>query len=129
MRQKTLMSCVAAVLLLLAGCAGREHRVNTVADPGQKVNVEMQASNFAFNPNVITAQKGDTLILNVKNTSGEKHNITVKNPSGDVIADKDILRDQTITVEVPLPTAGVYPFYCDVGPHAALGMKGRIEVK
>jgi plastocyanin len=129
MRQRIATGCVAAVILLLAGCGGREHRVNVAAEPGQKVNVEMQGSNFAFNPNVITAQKGDTLILNVKNTSVEKHNITVKSPSGDVVADKDIPRDQTVTVEVPLPVAGVYPFYCDVGPHAALGMKGRIEVK
>ncbi|MGE5295837.1 MAG: plastocyanin/azurin family copper-binding protein [Solirubrobacterales bacterium] len=128
MRQRITTYWGAAALVLLAGC-GREHRLDVAADPGQKVNVEMQASNFAFNPNVITAQKGDTLVLNVKNTSGEKHNITVKNPSGEVIADKDMLRDQTITVEVPLPVAGVYPFYCDVGPHATLGMKGRIEVK
>ncbi len=36
---------------------------------------------------------------------------------------------QVVSMEISLPTAGVYPFYCDVDLHTTLGMKGRIEVK
>jgi len=36
---------------------------------------------------------------------------------------------QPVTVEIPLPTAGVYPFYCTIDFHSGLGMKGRIEVQ
>jgi plastocyanin len=123
------MGYAVALLLLLSGCAGRKQAVNVTAPPGQKVSVEMKASNFAFDPAVITAQKGDILVLHVTNVSGEAHNLTVKDPSGNIMKSEDIPAHQTITMEIPLPTAGVYPFYCDKPLHATLGMKGRIEVK
>jgi plastocyanin len=119
-----------ALLLLLSGCGGHKQTVNvTAAAPGQKVNVEMKASNFAFDPAVIIAQKGETLVLHVTDVSGETHNITVKDPSGKVLQSADIPGRQAITVEVPLEVAGVYPFTCDKPFHSTLGMKGRIEVK
>lgn len=129
MAEKPVIGYMIALLLLLTGCAGREQRLNVTGSPGEKVQVEMKASSFAFDPDVIVARKGETLILNVQNVSGEKHNLTVKDPSGAVLGSKDIPGHETITMEVPLQTAGVYPFYCDIDLHAALGMKGRIEVK
>lgn len=123
------MSYAAALLVLLAGCGGHKQAINVAAAPGQKVQVDVKASNFAFDPAVINAQKGQTLVLNVTNVTGEAHNITVKDPSGKVIKEEDIPAHQTITVEVPLQTAGVYPLYCDKPLHATLGMKGRIKVK
>jgi plastocyanin len=123
-------SCVVAMLVLLAGCGGHHKQaVNVAAAPGPKATVNMKASSFNFDPAVITARAGETLVLNVTNVSGEKHNITVKDPSGKVIADVDMAGHQTVSLEVPLPVAGVYPFYCDIDLHATLGMKGRIEVQ
>jgi plastocyanin len=129
MTQRYVTGCVIALLLFLSGCAGREQVVNVTAPPGQKAHVQMKASNFAFDPDVIVAQKGDILVLAVTNVSGEEHNLTVKDPSGSVVKSEDLPAHQTITVEVPLQAAGVYPFYCDKPFHTALGMKGRIEVK
>jgi len=119
----------AVLFLLLSGCAGHKQAINVAAAPDQKVNVQIKARNFAFDPAVIVAQKGETLILQVTDVSGEAHNITVKDPSGKVIGETDVPGHQTITLEVPLVTAGVYPFYCDKPFHSTLGMKGRIEVK
>jgi plastocyanin len=129
LRSGCILGCMAALLLLLAGCAGSKKTVNVAAPPGQKVNVEMTARNFAFDPGVIVAQRGDVLVLHVTNVSGEKHNLTVKDPAGKVIKSEDLPAHQAVTIEIPLETAGVYPFYCDVDLHATLGMKGRIEVK
>lgn len=129
MTQRYVMGYVAALLLLLSGCAGRGQVVKVAAPSGEKANVKMKASNFAFDPDVIVAQKGDTLVLTVTNVSGEEHNLTVKDPSGSIIKSEDLPAHQTITMEVPLQAAGVYPFYCDKPFHATLGMKGRIEVK
>ncbi len=122
--------CAVVLLLLLAGCAGHERAVN-VAGTAQddKVQVDMKASNFAFDPDVIVAHKGDTLVLNITDTSGETHNLTVKDPSGATLKSEDIPARKSITLEIPLQTAGVYPFYCDKPFHSSLGMKGRIEVK
>ncbi len=123
------LSCMAALLLLFSGCAGSKKTVNVAAPPGQKVTVEMKASSFKFDPGVIVAQRGDVLVLHVTNVSGEKHNITVKDPAGKIIKSEDLPGHQSITMEIPLETTGVYPFYCDVDLHTTLGMKGRIEVK
>jgi plastocyanin len=121
--------CTIALLVLLAGCGGNKEAVNVATAPDQKVQVDMKASNFAFDPAIINAQKGQTFVLNVTNVTGEPHNITVKDPAGKVITDEDIPAHKAITVEVPLPTTGTYPLYCDKPLHATLGMKGRIEVK
>jgi plastocyanin len=126
---KSGVGCGLALLLLLSGCAGHKEVLNVAAAPGLKVNVEMKASSFAFDPAVIVAHKGETLVLHVTNVSGETHNITVKDPAGKVFQGQDIPGHQAITLEVPLETAGVYPFYCDKPLHTRLGMKGRIEVQ
>ncbi len=129
LQSRHLLGYMAALLMLLSGCGGSKKVVNVAAAPGQTVTVEMKASSFAFDPGRIVARKGDTLVLHVTNVAKEKHEITVKDPSGKIITSAGLPSQQTVTVEVPLPTAGVYPFYCDIDFHAGLGMKGRIEVK
>ncbi len=59
--------CAVVLLLLLAGCAGHERAVN-VAGTAQddKVQVDMKASNFAFDPDVIVITLGlkvDSFVL------------------------------------------------------------------
>jgi len=110
LRSRHVLGYSAALLVLLSGCAGSKKVVNVTAPPGQKVTVEMKASNFAFDPGQIVARKGDTLVLHVTNVSKEKHELTVKDPSGKIIQSADLPSQQTVTVEVPLTTAGVYPF-------------------
>ena len=129
LRSRSAMGSALALLVLLSGCGGSKKSVNVAAAPDGNVTVEMKASNYAFDPGVIVARKGDTLVLHVTNVSGEKHNITVKDPSGKVIKSADLPGHEAVTMEIPLETAGVYPFYCDVDLHSTLGMKGRIEVK
>jgi len=129
LRSEHVLGYAVALLLLLSGCAGNKRAVNVAAPPGQQVTVEMKASNFAFDPGRIVARKGDTLVLHVTNVAKERHEITVKDPSGKTIQSADLPSGRTVTVEVPLTTAGVYPFYCDIDLHSGLGMKGRIEVQ
>jgi plastocyanin len=129
LRSTHILGYAVALLVLLSGCGGSKKTVNVAATPDSKVTVEMKARNFAFDPGRIVARKGDTLVLHVTNVAKEKHNLTVKDPSGKIIKDAELPSGQMVTVEVPLPTAGVYPFYCDIDFHAGLGMKGRIEVQ
>jgi plastocyanin len=129
LRSTHMWGCAVALLALLCGCGGSKKTLNVAATPDSKVTVEMKASNFSFDPGRIVARKGDTLVLRVTNVAKEKHNITVKDPSGKIIKDADLPSGQTVTVEVPLPTAGIYPFYCDIDFHSGLGMKGKIEVQ
>ena len=129
LRSRHVLGYALALLVLVSGCLGNKRVVTLTAPPGQKVTVEMKASNYAFDPGRIVARKGDTLVLHVTNVTREKHDITVKDPSGKIIQSEDLPTGQTVTVEVPLPTAGTYSFYCDIDFHAGLGMKGKIEVQ
>ncbi len=129
LRATYIWGCAAALLVLLSGCGGSKETVNVAAKRDTNVTVEMKASNFAFNPGRIVARKGDTLILHVTNVAKEKHDITIKDPSGKIIKREDLPSGEMVTVKVLLPDAGVYPFYCAIDFHAGLGMKGRIEVQ
>lgn len=127
-RGRHVLSCTLGILLLLSACAGREEVFRASAPAGQKVRVEMKAGSFDFDPDVIRAKRGDTLVLHVTNVSGIGHNITVNDPSGKILKSQDIPSHESITIEIALPNSGVYPFYCDKTFHTTFGMKGRIEV-
>lgn len=110
------------VLLLAAGCAGPTE----VSVPAELEEVEVEARNFEFSPDVIRTQAGRTLNLQVKSHSATEHNITVKDPAGKILVSRDLPAQETVTVAVPLRERGEYLFYCDQTLHAALGMKGRV---
>lgn len=127
-RQVPLAIFYVAAFLALAGCATGQSGKSVVSVPKGQEAVAIEASNFNFQPNEIQLSKKGTLKLNVKNTSSATHNITIKNPRGEVIKSVDIPVGETVPVTVDLPEAGVYEFYCNKPFHAAMGMKGRIVV-
>ena len=123
---------IALVLLLfsgsaLVGCAS--HRVSfTVPDgPGEKT-IQLKASSFAFKPNEIIARQGDRLVLQVENTVGIGHNLTMEDPQGNLLFSLVLPAGQTLKRELDLPQSGEYLFYCDKPLHSTMGMTGRIVV-
>ncbi len=113
-----------SLTLAVAACAGPQKMLAVPSGTGEKV-IQMQASSFEFDPNVIQAHQGDHLTLVIRNTAGTAHNFTLKNPAGEVLVSKDLPAKETVRVEVDLARAGDYPFYCDRPLHADFGMKGR----
>lgn len=97
-----------------------------VPAPASAEAVVLQADNFLFKPNLIRAPAGGTLSLAVTNVSDQLHDLTVKNPAGEVIIQVDLPPHVPVQVTVPLPVAGDYPFECSRPFHAKLGMTGRI---
>lgn len=118
--------CV-CVLLAVAACAGLQPQVTVSPETGKKV-IAMKASNFKFVPNNIKAYRGDLIVLEVENVSDSEHNLTIKDPLGQVLQNADIPTKKTVEFRIALPEAGEYDFYCDEPFHATFGMKGRIEV-
>jgi plastocyanin len=112
------------VVFFLAGCAGQKP---VTIERGQKT-IQMKASDFTFEPNLLKAQKGEVINIQVENVSGTTHNLTVKNPEGKLLADIDIPPKGTATAKVNFTESGTYPFYCNKTLHSTMGMKGRIEV-
>ena len=116
------------LLLMVAGCSGPQKVVTVSSGVGEKV-IQMKASSFDFDPDVIHARQGDRLVLAIENVAGIEHNFTLKNPAGEVVVDEDLPGHEIVRVEVSLLQAGEYPFRCHKFMHAALGMKGRIVVE
>lgn len=118
--------CPLLLIVLLPACAGKP-TVYTVPLNGVERVVSLQADSFSFAPSIIRAHQGDRLLLKVTNEAGIRHNLTVRNPRGELI--RDILLPAGETVEVPLllTDEGIWEFFCNKPMHETLGMAGRIE--
>jgi uncharacterized cupredoxin-like copper-binding protein len=116
-----------AGLLAIWGCASLQapFQVNT-SEEGQEVFVT--ADDHTFSPNNIQIEKPGSLTLKVENVSDKTHNITLKNPQGDILKSVDLPPKRTIPLTVDLPGTGKYEFYCDKPFHPTLGMVGQIVV-
>lgn len=115
-------------IAFLVGCAASRQtfRVESTT-PGPQI-VMIEAGDFYFRPGVIQAKPGMVLMLQVTNTSGRRHNVSVKDPGGNVMVSRDMDAGQTVSFTVALEESGNYKIYCDEKFHPTLGMKGRIEV-
>ena len=106
---------------------------NLSPDPGGKIIVVQMMTddqgNNRYEPSEFEAHQGDvvrfTLKTGVHNVNFMPDSNTVKTglPAASALLQ---LPGQPVDLKVTLP-AGKYYFHCD--PHAALGMKGRLEVE
>lgn len=82
-------------------------------------------SNFKFDMSEIKVKKGDTVKVNFKNESGfhdfviDEFNVKTKQANGP--------SEETVTFVAD--KAGTYEFYCSVGKHREMGMKGNFIVE
>jgi len=155
-------SMVAGLAFLLAACGGEKKAANetTTAAPEQPagapaaapaagggganhdVMMELDGSNYKFNPSELTIKSGD--VVTFHNKSGGPHNVSFwadSVPAGAADKLKAAMPDQMAPLEGPLLTeqdgtykiaftgapTGDYKFYCL--PHLALGMHGKITVQ
>ena len=112
--------------LLLPACATKQTVVSVTPEDGTAL-VLIEARSFSFIPTVIRARQGDHLLLRVINLANTAHNLTVKNPSGEIVQGVDLPAGQTVEIPVHLNEAGTWPYYCDRPLHTPLGMNGTIE--
>ena len=92
------------------------------------VNVKeftVSGQNFSFAPSTLTVKKGDTVRIIFKNVGGF-HDFNI---DGFNVATKQIGDGQTDTVEFVADKAGSFQYFCSVGSHAAMGMKGTLTVQ
>lgn len=83
----------------------------------------IEGSNFAFAPSTLSVKKGETIRITFKNTGGFH----------DLVIDEFNVRTKQIqpgeeTVEFVADKAGSFEYYCSVGQHRAMGMKGTLTV-
>lgn len=81
--------------------------------------------NFSFTPSEITVKKGDKVKLTFKN-SGGVHDFVIDELGVKI---KQIAAGQSDTVEFVADKAGTFEYYCSVGNHRQVGMKGTLTVE
>ena len=85
----------------------------------------IKGSNFKFEPSTITVNKGDTVKVTFENVGGfhdwvlEEFNVRTK----------QIGNGTTETVQFVADRTGSFEYYCSVGSHRQMGMKGTLIVK
>jgi plastocyanin len=84
----------------------------------------VDGSNFKFEPNMITVNKGDKIKVVFKNTGGF-HDFVIDEFN---VKTKQIGANAEDSVEFTADKTGSFEFYCSVGNHRAMGMKGTLVV-
>lgn len=81
-------------------------------------------SSYAFDPATITVNKGDHVKIIFKN-SGGFHDWKIDELG---VATKRIKEGEQDVVEFIADKAGTFEYYCSVGKHRAMGMRGTLIV-
>ncbi|HEY4528544.1 MAG TPA: cupredoxin domain-containing protein [Candidatus Paceibacterota bacterium] len=81
--------------------------------------------NFSFSPTKIEVNKGDIVHITFKNEGGN-HDLVV---DGYNIRTKVLPSGQSETIEFVADKSGSFEYYCSVGTHRQMGMKGTLMVK
>ena len=95
-----------------------------VASDAKEIVVE--GAEFLFKPNVITVKKGEKVRIILKNTGKMPHDFVIDELG---VKTKTIRSGETDTVEFTPDKIGNFEFYCSVGNHRAMGMKGSFTVQ
>lgn len=84
----------------------------------------INGSNFKFEPNMISVNKGDKVKIVFKNTGGF-HDFVIDELN---VKTKQIGASSEDSVEFTAEKVGSFEFYCSVGNHRTMGMKGTLVV-
>ena len=98
-----------------------ETPVNT---PTSVKGFTVEGRKFSFTPSLLTVNKGDKVRITFKNLDGLH----------DLVIDEFNVRTKQIpvgeeTMEFVADKVGSFEFYCSVGNHRAMGMKGTLVVQ
>jgi len=83
------------------------------------------AANFSYDAKQIKVKKGDTVVINYKNSEGF-HDWVLKEFDATT---KQIGEGQSETITFVASKAGTFEYFCSVGKHRQLGMKGNLIVE
>jgi cytochrome c oxidase subunit II len=97
----------------------------TVADETNVKVITVEGGMYYFKPNEIKVKKGEKVKITFTNVEG-LHDFVVDEFN---VRTEKIQSNQTVSVEFTPDKVGVFEFYCSVGNHRAMGMKGNLIVE
>jgi plastocyanin len=128
-RALTLLAAVA-----LAGCGGGDGGGNgdsggatTTVPAGGKIS--LTAKEYSFTPNAIVAAAGGPHPLELTNDGAQAHDIQIRDANGRSFGGTPVFGPHQSQTTILRLSPGQYEFFCSVGDHESLGMKGTLTVK
>lgn len=85
----------------------------------------VSGKNFSFSPSLITVKKGDKVKITFNNTEGF-HDFKIDEFG---VATKQIKSPDVEVLEFTADKVGSFEYYCSVGSHRSMGMKGTLKVE
>lgn len=95
------------------------------ATPSSVVVVPITASNFKYSTSQIKVKKGDTVKIVLANTGGT-HDWVIDEFNART---KIITSGETAEITFVANKTGSFEYYCSIGTHRAMGMKGMLIVE
>ena len=128
--RRTGTACLLLAATALAGCGGGGGGGKSVTvKAGQPVR--FTADEYKFDPKSVTLDAGGkaaTLAVRLHNSGSLAHDLRVKRGGQELGGTSIILNGKDSSASVRL-TPGTYTFFCSVGDHEQLGMKGTLTVR
>lgn len=87
--------------------------------------IEIEGGSFYFKPNIIRVKVGQTVKVKLNSVGGMPHDFVIDELGVDT---KEITND-SLEFEFTPDKVGNFEFYCSVGSHRKMGMKGTIIVE
>jgi len=100
---------------------------NNTPDTSSESNVKeftVTGSNFSFAPSTLTVNKGDTVKITFVNSTGF-HDLVIDEFG---VSTSRINGGQSASITFVADKSGVFEYYCSVGTHRQMGMKGTLTV-
>lgn len=110
----------------VAGDAGMKVEVEANAVMGETKTFTVTADNFAYDVKEMRVKKGDKVRVVFKNAEGF-HDWMIDEFAGAKTAKHQAGGEET--VEFIADKTGTFEYYCSVGSHRAMGMKGNLIVE
>ncbi len=97
----------------------------TAGKVGATKEFVIESANFSFAPNTMTVKKGDLVKITLKNKEG-LHDLKIDELG---VATSRLNGVGEEKVEFVADKTGTFEYYCSVGEHRAMGMKGTLKVE
>jgi len=128
MKSRSLLLVVVVLAVALAACGGGGGGGTTQPADGKTVNVE--ASEFAFNPNTFSGTVGQKITFKINNKGTVDHNFVILTADGSQELAKTVVKvGSSATLEFTPSAAGDYQVDCNLPGHKEAGMIGKLVVK
>jgi cytochrome c oxidase subunit 2 len=98
---------------------------STNSESSEVKEFTISGKNFSFTPNLITVKKGDKVKITFNNTEGF-HDFKIDEFG---VATKQAKSPDTEVLEFTADKVGSFEYYCSVGSHRSMGMKGTLQVE